>query len=107
VRPKILSKDGVFEWTELLAVIVEKYPSLCATVIKIKKCVLTTIENRAHSNPQEVAIFSAHLKTKKIAGYTDHGGNDGFKMCMKIVSLTNSMTIFHQIIFNSFLLNVG
>jgi len=54
-------------------VIVEKYPSLCATVTKIKKCVLSTIENCAHSNPQEVAIFSAHSKTNKIAGHTDHG----------------------------------
>jgi hypothetical protein len=38
--------------------------------------VLTTINKRAHTNhgdPLKVAIFSAHSKTKKMAGHMDHG----------------------------------
>jgi hypothetical protein len=37
VRLKILSKDGVDEWTALLESIVEKYPILRATIVKYTK----------------------------------------------------------------------
>jgi hypothetical protein len=68
IFPKIFKKDRIDEWTALLTIIVENYPSLCATIVQIQKCVLTTINNRAHSNPQELAICSAHSKTNKNCG---------------------------------------
>jgi hypothetical protein len=49
VRPKFLSKDGVDEWTALLAVIVEKYPNLRTTIVNNRKvCVDNNKKTRAH-----------------------------------------------------------
>jgi cystathionine beta-lyase/cystathionine gamma-synthase len=59
---------------------------------------LTTIKKRAHinhSDPLEVAIFSAHSKTKIIAGHTDHV--DGFiysELKQHIMQSSMSLTFF-------------
>jgi len=46
---QILSKDGVDEWTALLAVIVEKYPNLRTTIVNNRKvCVDNNQKTRAH-----------------------------------------------------------
>jgi hypothetical protein len=46
---KFLSKDGVDEWTALLAVIVEKYPNLRTTIVNTRKvCVDNNKKTRAH-----------------------------------------------------------
>jgi hypothetical protein len=46
---KFLSKDGVDEWTALLAVIVEKYPNLRTTIVNTRKvCVDNNQKTRAH-----------------------------------------------------------
>jgi hypothetical protein len=48
VRPKFSSKDGVDEWTALLAVIVEKYLNLRKTIVNHRKvCVDNNQETRA------------------------------------------------------------
>jgi len=47
--PQFLSKDGVDEWTALLAVIVEKYPKLRTTVVNNRKvCVDNNKKTREH-----------------------------------------------------------
>jgi hypothetical protein len=49
VRPKFLSKDGVDEWTAVLAVIVEKYPNLRTTIVNNRKaCVDNNKKTHAH-----------------------------------------------------------
>jgi hypothetical protein len=51
VLPKIWSKDGVDEWTALLAIIVEKYLIMWATIANNKKvCVDNNQQTRAHQS---------------------------------------------------------
>jgi hypothetical protein len=81
------------------------WQSLLKITLTCEKCVDNNQQTRArtnYSNPQEVAIFSAHSKTKKIAGHMDHDNNMILQWIVYFEVTSKSKINFFNVLFALF-----